>query len=155
MLDMQVPWWEFILRATVVYAALLAMVRVSGKRTVGQFTPFDLVVVMLLSEAVSGSINGQDASLLGGLIAAATLVLLNVATSLASARSSRIDEVLEGKPVLVGREGKIYDDVLRRERVARGDVEQALRDADCEIEDMRMAILEADGTINIMKKPAP
>jgi hypothetical protein len=74
MFDMEAPWWEFILRAGVVYVALLVMVRVSGKRTVGQFTPFDLVVVMLLSEAVSGSINGQDGSLPGGLIAGATLV---------------------------------------------------------------------------------
>jgi uncharacterized membrane protein YcaP (DUF421 family) len=139
----------------VVYAALLAMVRFSGKRTVGQFTPFDLVVVMLLSEAVSGSINAQDDSLPGGLIAAATLILLNVLASLASARSRRIDGMLEGNPVLVGRDGVIYDEVLRRERVARGDVEQALREAGCEIEDMRMAILEADGKINVMKKPSP
>jgi uncharacterized membrane protein YcaP (DUF421 family) len=155
MFDMQAPWWEFVVRAAVVYAALLAMVRFSGKRTVGQFTPFDLVVVMLLSEAVSGSINAQDDSLPGGLIAAATLILLNVLASLASARSRRIDGMLEGNPVLVGRDGVIYEEVLRRERVARGDVEQALREAGCEIEDMRMAILEADGKINVMKKPSP
>jgi uncharacterized membrane protein YcaP (DUF421 family) len=152
MFDMEVPWWEFILRAGVVYLALLAMVRVSGKRTVGQFTPFDLVVVMLLSEAVSGSINAQDDSLPGGLIAAATLVALDVLIAVASARSRRFDAVMQGSPVLVGRDGVIYDEVLKRQRVPRGDVEKALRDADCEIEDMRMAILEADGDINIMKK---
>ena len=152
MFDMQVAWWEFIVRAAVVYAALLTMVRLSGKRTVGQFTPFDLVVVMLLSEAVSGSINAQDESLPGGLIAAATLILLNVLTALVSARNPRIDGIVEGNPVLVGRDGVIYDDVLKRQRVARSDVDKALRDADCEVEDMRMAILEADGKINILKK---
>ena len=152
MFDMDAPWWEFILRAGVVYLALLAMVRISGKRTVGQFTPFDLVVVMLLSEAVSGSINGQDASLPGGLIAAATLVALDVLIAVATARSRRFDAAMQGSPVLVGRDGVIYEDVLKREHVPRGDVEKALRAADCEIEDMRMAILEADGNINIMKK---
>ena len=155
MFDLHVPWWEFIVRAAVVYIVLLAMVRVSGKRTVGQFTPFDLVVVMLLSEAVSGSINAQDESLAGGLIAAATLIALDMAIALGSSRSRRFDAVVEGKPVLVGRDGVLYDDVLKRERVPRSDVEKALRDADCEIEDMRMAIIEADGNINIMKKSSP
>jgi uncharacterized membrane protein YcaP (DUF421 family) len=152
MFDMQAPWWEFILRAGVVYVALLVMVRVSGKRTVGQFTPFDLVVVMLLSEAVSGSINGQDGSLPGGLIAGATLVALDVAIAVASSRSRRFDAMVEGNPVLVGRDGVIYDQVLKRERVPRADLEKALRDADCDVDDMRMAILEADGNINIMKR---
>jgi uncharacterized membrane protein YcaP (DUF421 family) len=152
MFDMEVPWWEFIVRASVVYLVLLAMVRLTGKRTIGQFTPFDLVVVLLLSEAVSGSINAQDASLPGGLIAAATLLTLDVLIAVGSARSRRFDDFVQGKPLLVGRDGEIYEDVLARARVPRGDVEKALRAADCQIEDMRMAILEADGNINIMKK---
>jgi uncharacterized membrane protein YcaP (DUF421 family) len=152
MFDMQAPWWEFVLRAGVVYIVLLAMVRLSGKRTVGQFTPFDLVVVMLLSESVSGSITGQDESLPGGLIAAATLVALDVLIAVASSRSRRFDAAMQGNPVLVGRDGVIYDDVLKRQRVPRSDIEKALREADCEVKDMRMAIIEADGNINIMKK---
>jgi uncharacterized membrane protein YcaP (DUF421 family) len=154
MLDLSLPWWEFIVRAAAVYILLLVMVRLTGKRTVGQFTPFDLVVVLLLSEAVSGSINGQDESLAGGLIAATTLLVLDVLIATASARSRKVDAVVEGSPVLIGRDGVIYKDVLKRERVAVADVEKALRAADCQIEDMRMAILEADGNINIMKKPS-
>jgi len=152
MFDMEVPWWEFIVRAGTVYLVLLAMVRLSGKRTIGQFTPFDLVVVLLLSEAVSGSINAQDASLPGGLLAAATLLALDTLIAIGTSRSRRLDAAMQGNPVLVGRDGVIYDAVLRRERVPRSDVEKALRAADCEIEDMRLAILESDGDINIMKK---
>ena len=152
MFDMQLPWWEFAVRAGVVYLVLLAMVRLTGKRTVGQFTPFDLIVVLLLSEAVSGSIAGQDESLTGGLIAAATLLLLNVLIAYASSRSKRFDTLVEGNPVLVGRDGVIYEDVLKRQRVTRSDVDKALREADCDLRDMRLAILEADGIINIMKK---
>jgi uncharacterized membrane protein YcaP (DUF421 family) len=154
MFDMSVPWWEFIVRASVVYILLLVMVRLTGKRTVGQFTPFDLVVVLLLSEAVSGSINAQDESLPGGLIAATTLLVLDFLIAVATARSRKIDALMEGTPVLIGRDGVIYQDVLKRERVPVADVEKALRGANCEIGDMRMAILEADGNINIMKKPA-
>ena len=183
MFDLSVPWWEFVVRASAVYLVLLTMVRLTGKRTVGQFTPFDLVVVLLLSEAVSGAINAQDESLGGGLIAAATLVVLDSVIAIVTARSKKADALLEGSPVLIGRDGVIYKDVLKRERVPvadvvlqgnpvligrdgviydevlkhqrvpRSDVEKALRGADCQIEDMRMAILEADGNINIMKKP--
>jgi uncharacterized membrane protein YcaP (DUF421 family) len=152
MLSMEVPWWEFVVRATVVYLVLLTMVRLTGKRTVGQFTPFDLVVVLLLSEAVSGSINAQDESLVGGLIGAATLLGLNVIIAFVSARSRQFDTLVESNPVLVGRDGVLYDDVLKRERVPRSDVEKALREADCDMDDMRMVILEADGNINVMKK---
>ena len=153
MFHMSVPWWECVVRAATVYAVLLVMVRLTGKRTIGQFTPFDLVVVLLLSEAVSGAINAQDKSLPGGLLAAGTLLAIDFGIAYASARSKRVNTLMGGCPVLVGRDGVLYEDVLRRERVPRSDVEKALRAADCEIEDMRMAILEADGSINVMKQP--
>ena len=153
MLDMQLPWWEFIARAAIVYLALLVMVRLTGKRTVGQFTPFDLIVVMLLAEAVSGSVSGQDGSLVGGLIAAITLVALDVLIAVSTSRSKRIDTLVEGNPVVIGRNGVIYKDVLKRERVSESDVEKSLREADCDVEEMRMAILEADGRISVLKKP--
>lgn len=152
MFDMQGPWWEFVVRGAIVYLVLLVMVRITGKRTVGQFTPFDLIVVMLLSEAVSNSLSGGDESVQAGLIAAATLVALDVVIAIATSRSKKADAVLQGHPVLIGRDGVIYKDVLKRQRVPVSDVEKALRAADCGIEDMRMAILEADGNINILTK---
>lgn len=152
MFDMQAPWWEFAVRAAIVYLVLLVMVRITGKRTVGQFTPFDLIVVMLLSEGVSGALHGGDESVPAGLIVAATLVLLDVVIAFTTSRSQKADAILQGNPVLVGRDGVIYDDVLKRQRVPRSDLEKALRGADCQLEDMHMAILEADGNINIMKK---
>jgi uncharacterized membrane protein YcaP (DUF421 family) len=152
MFDLQLPWWEFIFRTGVVYVCLMLMVRLSGKRTVGQFTPFDLVVVMLLAEAVTESLTGGDESLVGGLIAAATLIGLNIVVAWISARSERVDAVLQGKPTLIGRDGVIYKDVLKRARVPYPDFEQALRAADCAIEDMRCAFLESDGNISILKR---
>jgi uncharacterized membrane protein YcaP (DUF421 family) len=152
MFHMDHEWWEFAVRAAVVYLALLALVRLTGKRTVGQFTPFDLIVVMLLAEAVSGSINGQDGSLPGGLIGAATLIALNTAIAMLTARSKKADALLEGTPVLIGRDGQIYRDVLKRQHVPESDMEQALRENDCELENMRMAVLEADGKISILKR---
>jgi uncharacterized membrane protein YcaP (DUF421 family) len=153
MFDMDLAWWEFIVRGAVVYLALLLMVRLSGRRTVGQFTPFDLLVVMLLSEAVSNSLSGGDDSLAGGLIIAGTLIALNMFVALLSSRSRRMAAVLDGTPVLLGRDGRFFDNVVKDCRITAADLEQALRTADCPLHKMQCAFLEADGDITIQKKP--
>lgn len=152
MFELSLPWWEFLIRGTLVYVCLLVMVRLSGKRTVGQFTPFDLLVVMLISEAVSNSLSGGDASLFGGLMIAATLIALNLLTAFVAARSETSERWLAGSPVLIGRDGKFFDDVIRRNHVGQIDLEQALREADCDQPDMACAFLEVDGAISIRKR---
>ena len=152
MFDLQAAWWELPVRAAVIYGALLVMVRVSGRRTVGQFTPFDLLVVMLLSESVSSGLNGGEDSVTGGLLAAATLVALNVLVAFATSRSLRLQTLMEGRPLLVGRDGEIFSEVLKKHRIPVCDVEQALREADCDQADMKFACLEADGKISILKE---
>ena len=152
MFEMSLPWWEFVARAALVYLALMLMVRLSGKRTVGQFTPFDLLVVMLLSEGVSNALSGGDESATGGLIVAATLVALNYVLAKATAYSRKLEKVVEGSPVLLGRDGEIFHGVLKREHVGAGDMEKSLREADCELKDMKFAFLETDGSISILKR---
>lgn len=127
------------------------LVRVSGGRTVGQFTPFDLLVVMLLSESVSNGLVGGDQSLLGGLMAAATLIALNMVVALVTSRSFRAQEWVEGRPVLMGRDGEIFQEVLKRHRIPMHDVERSLREADCDLKDMKVMFLEADGQISILQ----
>lgn len=150
-IGLSLPWWEFVVRGFAVYAALLVLVRMSGKRSVGQFTPFDLLVVVLISEAVSNALSGGDESVVGGLISAATLIALNGLAGLAASRNRRVQAILEGEPVLIGRDGEFFEAVLRRHRVGMADVEQALREADCRASEMRCAFLEADGSISIQR----
>jgi uncharacterized membrane protein YcaP (DUF421 family) len=130
---------------------LLVLVRVSGRRTVGQFTPFDLLVVMLLSESVSNALNGDEKSVTGGLLAAATLVALNIGIAFLTSRSARARDMVEGNPVLIGRNGNFLLDVLQAHRIPLTDALQALREADCELKDMKAAVLETDGQISILK----
>ena len=153
MFDMDLPWWEFIARGAMVYLALLVMVRLSGHRTISQLTPFDLLVVMLLSEAVSNGLSGGDDSVSGGLIIAATLIVLNVTIGTISARSRKLENMLQGDVVLIGRDGVFFEKVVRRNRVGEGDIEQALRESDCARHEMQCAFLEADGSITITKRP--
>ncbi len=152
MFDMDLPWWEYIARAAIIYGALLVMVRVAGKRTVGQFTPFDLLVVMLLSEAVSNSLSGGDKSVPGGLILAGTLIALNIVIAQVTAHSRKAADLIEGSAVLLGRDGRVFVDVAKRHRVGEGDIEQALREEDCDLEEMRCLFLESDGQITVLKK---
>jgi uncharacterized membrane protein YcaP (DUF421 family) len=152
MLEMSLPWWEFIVRGAVVFCMLLLMVRLSGRRTVGQFTPFDLLIVMLLSEAVSGSLNAGDESLVGGLIIAATLVALNVSAAYLSSHSKKMSDLLDGSPVLLGRDGKIFHKVLKQCRLSETEVKEALHENDCKMDEMHYMFLEADGNITVQKK---
>lgn len=153
MFDLAHPWWELVLRGVCVYLVLMVLVRIAGKRTVGQFTAFDLLVVMLVSEAVSNSLSGKDDSLLGGLVVATTLVALNMLIAFVSTRNRTFERVFEGAPVLLGRDGRIFDDVLLRHRVGPGEVERALREHDCEQDEMASLCLETDGQITVTKRP--
>lgn len=140
MFDIDLPWWEFVLRGAI------------GKRTVGQFTPFDLLVVMLLSESVSNSLSGGDDSITGGLLIAGTLVALNISVAILSARSPKLAKIIDGECVLIGRDGKIFDDVAKRSHIAESDIYQALREVDVELHEARCIFLEADGTITVLKR---
>lgn len=153
MFDMELPWWEFIVRGLAVYLLLLVMVRLSGRRTVGQFTPFDLLVVVLLSEAVSSSLSGGDESLVGGLIAAATLVAINSLVAMLSSRNEKFEKLVDGSAVLIGRDGVFFDKVVRDCRLSESDLEEALREHDCPRPEMKCAFLEADGEITILRNP--
>jgi uncharacterized membrane protein YcaP (DUF421 family) len=136
-----------------VYLLLLVMVRMSGRRTVGQFTPFDLLVVMLLSEAVSNSLSGGDDSLIGGLIAAATLVAINSLIALITSRNATIEKLVDGNAVLIGRDGVFFDKVVRNCRLSESDLDESLREHDCPRSEMKCAFLEADGEITILRNP--
>jgi uncharacterized membrane protein YcaP (DUF421 family) len=152
MFDMELPWWEFIVRGAIVYLALLVLIRISGRRTVGQFTPFELLVVMLLSESVSNSLSGSDESITGGLLVAVTLIGLNMIIAILTAHSRKASDLIDGTPVLLGRDGKIFNDVRKSMRVSEDEIQQALHESDCSLEKMKCIFLEADGSITVLQQ---
>ena len=147
------PWWEFILRAVVVYAVVLGMVRLSGKRALGQITPFDVLLIVLLGNAVQNALLGEDTSLGGGLLLAATLISINYGVGWLSTRSRRVETLVEGEPILIARDGKVLDSVLKRELVTPADLDAAMRQQGClSIDDVALAVLEINGHITIVPK---
>jgi uncharacterized membrane protein YcaP (DUF421 family) len=153
MWNMTVPWWELIVRSLVVYLFLLAVLRLTGKRQVGQLAPFDLVLLLVLSNAVQNSMNGGDNSLAGGLISAATLIAVNWAVSLATFRSKRLESLVEGRPELLIHNGKLFEDVMTRTQLTRHELNAALRQAGCAcIEEVHTAVLENNGAISVTQR---
>ena len=149
--ELSMPWWEFVLRAVAVYAVLLALIRLSGKRTMGQFTPFDMLLIVLLGTAVQNSLIGDDVSLLGGLLLAAVLIALNWCVAWLTSRSRRAERIIEGAPVVLARNGKLFERVLQRELVSDSDFQEALRMNNVEdVSEVEIALLETNGSISVV-----
>jgi uncharacterized membrane protein YcaP (DUF421 family) len=151
--QLSAPWWHFVLRSCAIYLLVMVLVRVSGKRAVGQFTPFDLVLLILIGNAVQNGINGGDNSLTGAAIMATTLIALNYAVAFVTSRSRKVEKFVEGEPVVLARDGKLFEGVLRRELVSRDDFRESLRMNGVEdVSEVELALLETNGSISVVKK---
>ena len=95
---MSLPWWEFILRGIIVYFFLIVLLRLTGKRQIGQMAPFDLVLLLVLSNALQNAMNGGDNSVIGGMISAVSLVATNWMVGLVTYKSKRMEALVEGRP---------------------------------------------------------
>ncbi|HEY9153818.1 MAG TPA: YetF domain-containing protein [Opitutaceae bacterium] len=155
MWNLAVPWWELVLRGVVVYAFMLTLLRITGKRQVGQLAPFDLVLLLVLSNAVQNSMNAGDNSLAGGLISATTLVAVNYLVSYVTFRSKRLEAIIEGRPLVIVHNGKIFHDALNKCQLTHHELDAALRDSGCAcVSEVHMAILENNGSISVIPKKA-
>jgi uncharacterized membrane protein YcaP (DUF421 family) len=153
MFALGVPWWELIVRSVAVYVFLLVILRISGKRQVGQLAPFDLVLLLVLSNAVQNSMNGGDNSLVGGIISATTLIALNYAIGYATFRSKRLESIIEGRPQVLIHNGHLFEDVMAGSQLTHHELEAALRQAGCaNIGDCHSAILENNGVISVVQR---
>jgi uncharacterized membrane protein YcaP (DUF421 family) len=156
MWNIAVPVWELIVRGTIVYVFLLILLRLTGKRQIGQLAPFDLVLLLVLSNAVQNSMNGGDNSLVGGLISAATLVALNYGVGYATFKSKKLEALIEGRPQVIIHNGKVFEDVMRSAKLTHHELSAALRRSGCTCaEEVQMAILENNGSISIVQRSAP
>jgi uncharacterized membrane protein YcaP (DUF421 family) len=149
-------WWEFVVRAVVVYVFLMVQLRLTGKRQVGQLAPFDLVLLLVLSNAVQNSMNGGDNSITGGVILAVTLVALNWLVGYATYRSKRIERLIEGRPVILVHDGHIDHRAMRLAQMTTHELDAALRQAGCcGPSEVRFALLENNGQVTVIPLDTP
>jgi uncharacterized membrane protein YcaP (DUF421 family) len=143
---------DVVFRSAVVYAFVLAALRLTGKREAGQLTPFDLVLLLLISNAVQNAMVGPSTSLAGGLAAAATLLAMNLIVVRLVFRGGRLAMALRGSPTMLVHDGKVIPEHLKREGLTLEDLNQALREhSAAEIADVHLAVLEVDGSISVLR----
>jgi uncharacterized membrane protein YcaP (DUF421 family) len=143
---------QIALRTGIIYLVVLVGVRLSGKREVGQMTPFDLTLLLLLSNSVQNAMTGPDTSLLGGVIAASTLLLLNYVVGNFSGKNRGFRRLVQGEPSLLIHDGKAIESHMAREHVSMDELERALREHGiASVHDVALAVLEVDGSISCMK----
>jgi len=143
---------EIALRTAVIYAVVLAGVRLSGKREVGQMTPFDLTLLLLISNAVQNAMTGSDTSLLGGVVAASTLLVLNYLVAELSGGNRRFRKFVQGQPSLLVHDGEVITAHMAKEHVSMDELQRALREHGiASAKDVALAVLEVDGSISCLK----
>ncbi len=140
------------LRTAAIYCVVLLGVRLSGKREVGQMTPFDLTLLLLLSNAVQNAMTGPDVSLVGGVIAACTLLVMNYLVAEVSGVNRHFRKLVQGSPSLLVHDGKVIEAHMAREHVSLDELERAVREHGiAHIADVALAVLEVDGSISVLK----
>ena len=143
---------QIVLRTVVVYLVVLAGVRLSGKREVGQMTPFDLTLLLLISNSVQNAMTGPDTSLAGGVVAAVTLLTLNYFIAEVSGGNRRFRRFIQGQPSLLVHDGQVIASHMAREHVSMDELQRALREHGiASYRDAALAVLEVDGSISCLK----
>jgi len=140
-------------KTSVIYIFLVAGLRLLGKRELGQMNIYDLVLLIVLANAVQNAMVGQDSTLLGGIIAAITLLVWNRLFTLLMSRSDKLEKFMVGDPVLIVNDGELLQDRMAKEGVTREQVLAALREHGLEkLDQVHMCVLEVDGTISCVPK---
>lgn len=143
-----IPIIEKVARSVIVYFFLIVILRLAGKRTLGQLTAFDLVVLLLLSNTVQNAIIGNDTSLSGGLIGATVLVALNYLIVRSLYKHKKAERAIEGGVTVLLRHGKFIDENMRRQLITHEELQAAARRQGIQrISDIRVARLELGGTV--------
>jgi uncharacterized membrane protein YcaP (DUF421 family) len=146
---------DIVLRAVVVFAFLMTLTRVIGRRELSSLQPFDLILLIILGDAVQQGLTQDDYSLTGALLAVGTIALLQVFVSWVSYRFPRTRRLIEGTPIIVVQDGEPIERNLKRERIELADVaEEARQQGIAHLGDVKWAVLETTGKISFIKKSA-
>ncbi len=151
MFRLSVPLWQLLVRGALVYLAVFLLLRLMGKRELGQMTVFDLVVILLIANAVQNAMTGPDTSLEGGMIVAAILLAANRLVAQVRMRGGAWGRLIEGTPTVLVSDGEYVASHLHREGLAREEIDAAIREHGLEsVKEVKLAVLEIDGSISVV-----
>ena len=143
---------EIVIRAAVMYAVLLCLLRGMGRRELSQLTTFDLLVTVVIGDLIQQGVTQEDMSFTGALLAVGTICILAVASSFVGTKSRRAERLLDGVPVVVARNGVLFEDVLRRERITESELMEAARGEQvADLTKIDLVVVEADGRFSFLR----
>jgi len=152
MFDLAMPWWEFAVRGAICYVVLLLLLRLTGKRSFGELAPFDIVVLIIVGGLLRPAVTGSDHSMLGPFISIVTILAIDKLIGKLAAVFPAVDRLLEGRSVLLAKDGKRIAGALHRNSISQAAFERELRAHGVrdvgETEEVR---LEANGRVTLMK----
>jgi uncharacterized membrane protein YcaP (DUF421 family) len=144
---------DIALRAIFLYAFVILLMRVMGRRELSTLSPVDLVLLIVLGDAIQQGLTQDDYSVTGAVIAISTIAALQVGTSFLSYKSRRARRVLEGEPIVIVQDGKLIERNLKRERLTEDEIAEEMRAQQiAAVEDVEWGILESNGTMNFIPK---
>jgi len=150
MFDLSISLGELIARAAIVYFFLFVMLRFGGKKHVGELSPFDLVVLLIISETVNGALIADDNSLVGGLVSAGTLVAIVQIISYMTWRNKAAERLFEGSPKILVRHGHVDKEMMAREQITPSELNKTLRrEGHTSLTKIRYVVLENDGSMTV------
>jgi uncharacterized membrane protein YcaP (DUF421 family) len=145
---------DIVLRGIVVFVFLYGLMRIIGRRELSSLEPFDLILLVVLGDAVQQGLTQDDYSLTGAILAIGTIAVLQLGVSYANFRFPRLRPLLDGEPIVIVEHGKTIDKNLKRERVTMEDLLQAARQQNiASLDDVDWAVMETSGAISFIKKP--
>ena len=152
---MTLPWPDLAGRATVIFLAVLVLLRLAGKRHLAQLSPSEFVAVLLVSNAVQNAMNGGDTTIMGGLVLTVTIVVLSWAVSWMTFRFRTARSLFEGTPTLLVHRGRPVLPHLAKEHLSLTELEALLREQGIHrMADLDAAVLEADGHLSVIRRGA-
>lgn len=152
MWSLENPWWEYILRAIVIYSVVFILLRVIGKKQIGELGPFDLVLLLIISEAVSSSLTGGDNSVTAGVISVTTFIAMNYLLDTLMFKSKKVEKILDGEPMMIIENGRINEKVRQKEKITYDEIASVLREHGVtKLSDVQFAMVETNGQISIIE----
>ncbi len=153
MWSLTTPWWELVLRSGLAYLFLLTCFRILGTKHIGELAPYDLILLLIVSESMQSALTAGDESLLAAFICAGTLLVMSASINRITFLSHTAERLVEGEPKLLIRNGKINESMLKQEKITEQELHEALREEGVMAsEDVRYAFLETDGNISVIRK---
>jgi uncharacterized membrane protein YcaP (DUF421 family) len=145
---------DSVLRAAAMYVALMVLFKIAGRRSLAELTTFDLVLLMMISEATQQALLGDDFSITNGILVIVTLIAIDVGLSLLKQRSIWASRLIDGEPTIIVENGKLLRERLRHARLVEADIMEAARSSQGieKLEEIKFAIIERNGKISVIPR---